>query len=259
MRTTTCSTKVEDILAATALEHVVCQLCDEVIPGCCRSLSSRLFQCKTLDKRCWVELKSLQRLSQKNPDMKAKVERCRASDMDKFKCIGLPVRTDDNNKRSLVQRTETVEYITTMVKFILVKRIPGVLMLDKESFLAYQKQWYGCSPGEARAKWKSAVASPHAHRENVDGVVQVAVKKPTEILHEHTIGTEERTNVKTSKVDNMTAKQLFSDHSESQRFGARNLHDSELLCWRRWVQLPQALALAATLRTAMRMDYAASQ
>ena len=34
--------KVEDILAATAPEHVVCQLCDEV--------------CKTLDKRCWAAL-----------------------------------------------------------------------------------------------------------------------------------------------------------------------------------------------------------
>ena len=48
--------------------------------------------------------------------MKVKVERCRSSDLDKFKCIGLSLRTEDNNKRSLVQRNETVEYITTMVK-----------------------------------------------------------------------------------------------------------------------------------------------
>ena len=113
----------------------------------------------------------------KKSDMKTKVERCRSSDMDKFNCIGLSLRTEDNNKRSLVQRDETVEYITTMVKFSLVKRISGVLMLDKESFVAYQKQWYGCSPEEAKAKWKSALASPHVHRETVDGVMQVAVKK----------------------------------------------------------------------------------
>ena len=52
--------------------------------------------------------------------------------------------------------------------------------------------------------------------------MQVAVKKPTEILHEHSIGTEERTNAKTSNVDKMTAKQLFSDHSESHTFGAES-------------------------------------
>ena len=34
----------------------------------------------------------------------------------------LSLRTDDNNRRILVQRKETVEYITTMVKFSLVKR-----------------------------------------------------------------------------------------------------------------------------------------
>ena len=100
--------------------------------------------------------------------------------MYKFKCIVLSLRqekTEDNNKRSLVQRNETVEYITTMVKFSLVKRISGVLMLDKELLLSYQKQWYSCSLEEAKAKWKSALASPHVHREKVDGVMQVAVKK----------------------------------------------------------------------------------
>ena len=52
--------------------------------------------------------------------------------MDKFKCIGLSLRTDYNNRCSNVQRKETVEYITTMVKLSLVKRISGVLMLDKK-------------------------------------------------------------------------------------------------------------------------------
>ena len=42
--------EVVDILAATAPEHVVCQLCDEVIPEGFKSLGPRLFQCKTLDK-----------------------------------------------------------------------------------------------------------------------------------------------------------------------------------------------------------------
>ena len=86
------------------------------------------------------------------------------------------------------------------------KRISGVLMLDKVSFLAYQKQWYGCSPEEAKAKWKSVLASPHVHREEVDGVMQVAVKKTTEILHEYSMGAEERTNAQTSNVDKMTAE-----------------------------------------------------
>ena len=99
------------------------------------------------------------------------------------------------------------------------------------------------------AKWKPVLASPLVHRETVDG------KKPTEILHKHSIGTEGRTNAKTSNVDNMTMKQLFSDLSESHL--ARNLQDSDLLRWRRGTQLPQALALAATLRIAMTMDYAA--
>ena len=199
---------------------MICQLYDEVIQECCRSLSPRLFQCKTLDKECWAALKSLQRPAQKNPDVKAKVERCKLSDMDKFKCICLSLRTDDNNKRSLVQRKETVEYTATMVKFSLVKRISGVLMLDKESFLAFQKQWYGSSLEEAKAKWKSALVSPH--RQKLDGVVQVALKKPTGILDEYTIGAEEKTNAMTSNVDKMTAKHLFSDHSESQTFGAES-------------------------------------
>ena len=88
--------------------------------------------------------------------------------------------------------------------------------------MAYQKQWYGCSAQEAKAKWKSALASPHVHREKVDGVWQVAVKKPTEILHGHSIDTEERTNAKPSNMDKMTAKQLLSDHSESHTFGAES-------------------------------------
>ena len=99
-------TKVEDTLAATAPERVVCRLCDEVIQEGRRSLSPGLFGCKTLDKSCWAALKSIQRLTQNNPDMKAKVGRCRSSDMDKFKCIGLSLRTDDNNRRSNVQRKE---------------------------------------------------------------------------------------------------------------------------------------------------------
>ena len=86
-----------------------------------------------------------------------------------------------------------------MVKFSLVKRISGVLMLDTESFPSYQKQWCGCSPEEAKAKWKSVLALPHVHRKKVDGVKQV---------DEHTIGTEERTNAKTSNVDKMTTKRL---------------------------------------------------
>ena len=45
--------------------------------------------------------------------------------------VGLFLWTDDNNRRSSVQRKEIVEYITTMVKFSLVKRISGVLMLEK--------------------------------------------------------------------------------------------------------------------------------
>ena len=40
--------KVEGNLAATAL---VCQLCDEVIAGGCKSLSVGLFGCRTLDKK----------------------------------------------------------------------------------------------------------------------------------------------------------------------------------------------------------------
>ena len=78
------------------------------------------------------------------------------------------------------------------------------------------------SPGEAKAKWKSASASPHVHREKVDGVMQVAVKKPAEILHELSIGTDERTNAKTSNVDKMTGKQLLSDLSEFHTFGAES-------------------------------------
>ena len=66
-------------------------------------------------------------------DLKANVERCRIGDWDKFKCVGLALRTDDKSKRSMVQRKETVEYITTMVKFSLVKRISGLFMLDKEN------------------------------------------------------------------------------------------------------------------------------
>ena len=54
------------------------------------------------------------------------------SDMDKVKCIGLALRTDDKNNRSMVQRKETVERTTTMVKFSFVKRISG-------SFQVYQK------------------------------------------------------------------------------------------------------------------------
>ena len=103
--------KVEDILAP---EHVVRQLCDEVIPEGCKSLSVGLFQCKSLHKRCCRCHYNDSRM--RKPDMKVKVERCRSSDLDKFKCIGLSLRTEDNNKRSFFQRNETVEYITTMVK-----------------------------------------------------------------------------------------------------------------------------------------------
>ena len=70
----------------------------------------------------------------------------------------------------MVQRKETVEYITTMVKFSFVKRISGVFMLDKEAFLAYQKSnGTAARPRNAKAKWKSAVASLHVHREKVTG------------------------------------------------------------------------------------------
>ena len=101
----------------------------------------RTTRCSTRSKTSWQRLyrcmwsasfcDAMQRLTLKSPETKAKVERCRLSDMDKFKCIGLPWRTQDYNRRSDVERKETVEYITTMVKYSLVKRISGVLMLDK--------------------------------------------------------------------------------------------------------------------------------
>ena len=74
--------------------------------------------------------------------------------------------------------------------------------LDKAGFVAFQKQWYGCSVEEAKAKWKSAVPSLYVHR-------------CSEILHEHSSGTEERTKTKTRNVDKMTAKQQLSDRGES--------------------------------------------
>ena len=87
-----------------------------------RSSQESCFQSKTLDKKVLGCVGVIATTCGENPETKAKVERCR-SDMDKFKCIILSLRTGDNNRRSLVQRKETVEYITTMVKFSLVKRI----------------------------------------------------------------------------------------------------------------------------------------
>ena len=152
--------KVEDILAVTAPDHVVCQLCDEVIREGCKSLSVGLFGCKTLDKRCWAALMSLQQLTLENRDMKAKVERCRLSDMDKFTCIGSLCgrMTITGAVMSIGRKPSSTS--PRWSSFSLVKRVSGVLMLDKESFLAYQK---------AKAKWKSALASHHVHREKVEG------------------------------------------------------------------------------------------
>ena len=125
--------KVEDILAATALWSA------SIPTRSSGKVASRSASVgsdgRRWTKRCWPALKLLQRFTLKNPYMKAKVDRCRASDMVKFKCIRLSLRTDDNNWR---------EYITTMVNFSFVERISGVLMLDTESFLAHWKQWYGC-------------------------------------------------------------------------------------------------------------------
>ena len=106
--------------------------------------------------------------------------------------IGLPLRTDDNNKRSLVHRKETVEYITVKVKFSLVKRISvvgrsGTVARPRKRRRSGNRRWRHCTCAE--------------------------------ILHEHSIGTEERANAQTRNVDNMTAKQLCSDPSESQTFG----------------------------------------
>ena len=108
--------------------------------------------------------------------MKAQVERCRASDMDKFVCVGLSLRTDDNKKRNLVQRKETVEYITTMVKFSLVDTTSGRLHVGQ-----------GSTPGpEAVARLLARVSEGEVEigggvtsraPSKVDGMMQVAVKK----------------------------------------------------------------------------------
>ena len=207
--------KVEDTLAATAPEHVVHQLLRH--PGRLQVAQRRVVPMQDVGQSVLGRVEVITTTF---------AEKSRHESQSGAMQV-LATWTSSSASASLSRRMTTtgavtVEFITTMVKFSLVKRIFGVLKLDKESFLAYQKQWYGCSPEEAKAKWKSALASPHVHRERVDGLMQVAVKKPTKIIHKHTIGTEESTNAKTSNVDKMTAKQLFSDHSQSQTFGAES-------------------------------------
>ena len=203
--------KVEDILIAP--EHVVCQLCDEVIPEGCKSAQPRVVPMQDVGQ------KVLGRVEVATTHAEKSIHESQSAG-PATKCIGLSLRTEDNNKRSLVQRRVHHHDGQVQLREEDLWRAhvgQGIILGLPEAVL-----WYCCSREEAKAKWKSALASPHVHREKVDGVMQVAVKEPTEILHEHNIGTEERTNAKTGNVDKVTAKQLLSDLSESHTFGVES-------------------------------------
>ena len=64
--------------------------------------------------------------------------------------------------------------------------------------------------------------------------------------------------MKTRNVDTMTAKQLFSDHSESQTFGAESSGLGAAALAKRSA-VAASIIIAATLRKAMTMDYASRE
>ena len=186
-------------------EGDLCDICEQVVTPACRS-KYLLFGCKHLDKGCFSALKALQRLTQKNTDMKRRVDMCVRNDMEKFKCIALSLRTDQERTRSSRQRDETVEYITTMIKVTVVRRVSGVVLLNEREFVAYHKHWFGATKEKALEQWASSMKSPHVHREQEDGVWYVAVKKPTEILNEEAVGTEEKFISTKRRLDKSAAK-----------------------------------------------------
>ena len=124
--------KVEDNLAPTAPEHVVCQLCDEVIWKVASRSASGCSNARR-DKRCWAALKWLQRLTQKNPHTKAKVERCSLSDMAKFQVHRPPIA---EGRQQQAQSCRRVHHHNGQVQ----PREKDLwhALVGKESFLAYK-------------------------------------------------------------------------------------------------------------------------
>ena len=181
------------------------------------------------------------------PTSKTGLQSCKSLSVGLFGCIGISLRTD-NNSRCNVQRKETVEYITTMVKFSLVKRdlwrphvgsgiilgpirSSGAVAREIVTTTCIVRKW---DRGDAGRCEKNA---PRFSTGTASALSQGSTRR--------------RANV-----DKMTAKQLFSDHSESDTFGAESSGLGTAALAKRGAVCRKHWRGQRTLQIAMTMGYA---
>lgn len=134
-----------------------------------------------LHEHCFGGLKSLSYQCGNNRDTKKPVLNCRDTDLDKFKDIGLSlVMSSKNRRRSQAETAEALDIVASLVSQTSVKRVEGVVRLNKTQFTAQHRVW-GYNKDRIKLLRERAVADCSVHKEDKGSQMVVAVRKPTGI------------------------------------------------------------------------------
>ena len=193
--------------SAAPAQLEICDLCDDTIDHEDLSLWFE-FGMKKLHNTCYGGLRCLKRMSNepsKKVKMKASIDECRVTNLEKFKGIGMSLVTDTPKSRTAFQRTEVVNFVELMVSENSVAKKKKVMLLNKLQHIAWHMR-LGMPREEAKKKWKADKDDSDIYKEEEDGKLVIAVRKPTTITHEDKLSKQRQATVRSAALDPTEAR-----------------------------------------------------
>ena len=167
-------------------DEPICELCEQPVPEG-QSSKHPKYGLKILDKACFNGLHCLERLCQKRAKLASQVKSCLRNDFVKFQAIGMSLVTTQGTNRTQKQRDDTVQFLVVMTRENSFKRRIRALLLSKDEAIAmWMMPPLQLSQADAQRKWFAELKAPKAHTEKENGILKLAVRKPTELILDET-------------------------------------------------------------------------
>eukprot|EP00959_Pyramimonas_sp_CCMP1952_P047264 986432-Pyramimonas_sp.AAC.1 len=100
---------------------------------------------KRIDVDCFNALHALERVVEKGATMKAKVKKAAKNEPGKVKVMTVGLRTATKRSRSAKARSETAQFITTLLHSRSAKRVGKSFLLEKSQCIAWWMHNFGCT------------------------------------------------------------------------------------------------------------------
>ena len=159
--------------------------------------------------------------------MKKAVERCRVQDIDKLRCIGLGLITQDGDVRSKEQREGVVLSVIEMIKDEAVRRKDEVILMPKPAFCAWYRLHLAMSEENAKARWKKDKGNPDHYRETRHGRLCLAVPQYTSIAAIETVSKRKRYGASRAEMQAVLNIRMLAPHVGRSEY--RNVGGDALL------------------------------